>query len=73
MGIEHVDLGSVKWVPIIVARKALRVSRQRVYQLIKAGSLAAIRVDGQLMVSSSSIKLRAAGQMSLPGGRSGDR
>lgn len=58
MGIEHFDLGSVKWVPVGVARRALLVSRQRVYQLLQEGRLAGIRVDGQLMVSSSSISER---------------
>lgn len=73
MGIEHLDLGSVKWVPIVVARKALHVSRQRVYQLIKAGRLAAIRVDGQLMVSSSSIRDRMVTLVSEGRGHYGSR
>lgn len=72
MGVEHLDLGSVKWVPIVVARKTLRVSRQRVYQLIKAGRLAAIRVDGQLMVSSASIMDRRLRMMSDVGGNYGN-
>lgn len=55
MSIEHLDLGSVKWVPVGVARRTLLVSRQRIYQLVQAGRLAAIRVDGQMMISSASI------------------
>jgi len=58
MAVECLDLGSVKWVPVSVARKTLRVTRQRVYQLIENGSLAAVRVDGALMVSTKSIDLR---------------
>jgi len=61
MPVEVPEPGRVQWVPVSVARRRLRVSRQRVYQLIESGALAAVRVDGVLMVSSRSIETRISG------------
>jgi len=61
MSVEVPETGRIQWFPDSVARRRLRVSRQRVYQLIESGALAAVRVDGVLMVSSRSIETRISG------------
>lgn len=56
--VEILDAKEVRWVPTGVARQMLCVSRQRIYQLVDSGALAACRVDGVLMISSRSIEER---------------
>lgn len=54
----------VRWVPTTCARRALGVSKQRVYQLVKEGKLASCRVDGVLLISTQSIQDRISGHTS---------
>lgn len=49
-----------KWVPVSRAAKVLKVSRQRVYQLIGDGALSARKVDRTWLVSGRSIAARVA-------------
>lgn len=58
-GIKLVDPAEVRWIPVGVAAARLRVSRQRVYQLIHAGHLAAARVEGRVLVSGKGVFERA--------------
>lgn len=58
--VELVEAKELKWVPTGVAKKMLRISKQRVYQLVNAGLLAGCRVDGTLMVSVHSVEERIA-------------
>ena len=60
---EVLDPAQVRWVPTSVARQMLRVSKQRVYQLIETGALASCRVHGILLVSTISIDSRIKGHM----------
>lgn len=52
--------GEVKWIPTSVARMQLRVSRQRVYQLLKAGLLVGIQMNGTVLISQRSVDARIA-------------
>jgi len=63
--VEVTDARTVRWVPTAVARKLLGVSKQRVYQLIESGALAANRVEGILLVSVRSIDDRLSGQKTI--------
>jgi len=54
-GITLVDPAEVRWIPVGVAASRLRVSRQRVYQLIHTGHLAGARVEGRVLVSGKSV------------------
>jgi hypothetical protein len=62
--LQALDGSAVRWVPTAVARRMLRVSKQRVYQLVKEGKLASCRLDGVLMISSRSIQDRINGHIS---------
>lgn len=46
------------WVPAVTASRMLRISRQRVYQLMEAGRLAGFHMDGHVFVLTSSIRQR---------------
>jgi len=48
----------VWFVPVSAAAKVLRVSRQRVYQLISSGHLASRKVDSTVLVSMRSLRDR---------------
>lgn len=48
----------VQWVPVGTARRQLSVSRQRVYELIGAGKLVSMDLDGTVLVSQESIQAR---------------
>jgi excisionase family DNA binding protein len=52
--------GQVRWVPVLVAARELKVSRQRVRQLIRNGGLAAEFVGSQWLVSVGSVESRIA-------------
>ena len=60
-----VDGSVMRWVSTAIARRALGVTRQRVYQLVDDGKLASCRIHGQLMISSASIDARLSGQEEL--------
>lgn len=49
-----------EWVPVSYAALVLEVSRQRVYQLIKLGVLASIRINDTVLVSDLSVRGRAS-------------
>lgn len=59
MGILSVEI-DLKWIPVGVAKWMLRVSRQRVYQLIQAGALVAQKANGTVLVSQRSVEARIA-------------
>jgi hypothetical protein len=48
----------VQWVPVSTARRQLSVSRQRIYELIGAGKLTSVYLDGVVLVSQGSIQAR---------------
>jgi excisionase family DNA binding protein len=48
------------WIPVKTAAKMLKVSRQRVYELIKDGGLAWCKMDSTVLVSRSSVEARVA-------------
>lgn len=50
----------LRWVPVGVARAMLRVSRQRVYQLLDSGALQGQQIGGHWLVSTRSIESRIA-------------
>jgi hypothetical protein len=52
--------GDIKWIPVRSAAKMLRVSRQRVHQLIEAGGLVGIMQDRTMLVSLRSVEARIA-------------
>lgn len=56
--------GEVKWIPVSAAAKSLKVSRQRIYQLVGEGVLVAVKVDRTWLVSARSVSSRV-GQMEL--------
>jgi hypothetical protein len=56
--VEIVDAGRMAWIPTAVAKRMLGISKQRVYQLVASGALAACRVQGTLFISRRSIEDR---------------
>jgi len=48
-----------QWVPVAVAAKELKVSRQRVYELIKNGGLAWCKMGSLVLVGRASVYARA--------------
>lgn len=48
------------WIPVSQAAKLLRVTRQRVYQLIELGLVHGRKVDRTWLVSSRSVESRVA-------------
>lgn len=52
--------GDVRWIPASAAGAALKVSRQRVYQLIESGALVHCRFGRSVLVSQRSVDARAA-------------
>lgn len=52
--------GEVKWIPVCQAGKMLRVTRQRVYQLIDAGSLVSMKINNTVLVSHRAVEARIA-------------
>lgn len=48
----------VQWIPVGTARRLLSVSRQRVYELIAAGKLVSVDLDGVILVSAESVQAR---------------
>jgi len=44
--------------PVRTAARLLGLSRQRIYQLITSGDLTAIRLDGTVLITASSIAAR---------------
>lgn len=55
---ERVGVNLRQWVPTATAMRMLKVSKQRVYQLRKAGLLRAVVIDGTIMISLQSIEER---------------
>ena len=51
---------ATSWVPVSAAAELLRVSRSRVYQLIGAGSIVAVRVDRTWLINRRSVDSRIA-------------
>jgi hypothetical protein len=45
----------IKWIPASTAAKMLRVSRQRVYTLVRIGQLIACHLDGHTLVKHQSV------------------
>ena len=61
IGREVVHLSrAVEWVPVSVAAKLLRCSRQRVHRLIDDGRLSAVAYPGTTLVSMASIAARCS-------------
>jgi hypothetical protein len=56
--VSRLVIGNVNWVPVRSAAILLRVSRQRIHQLIASGSLSARKMDGTVLVSLRSITER---------------
>ena len=52
--------GRTSWIPVSGAARLLKVSRQRVYQLIAAGAIVARQVDRTWLVSYRSVESRIA-------------
>ena len=52
--------GDVRWIPVTQAARELRVSTQRVYQLIGRGALTAIRINTTVLVGQRSVEARIA-------------
>ena len=50
--------GRTSWIPVSGAARLLKVSRQRVYQLIAAGAIVARQVDRTWLVSYRSVESR---------------
>ena len=59
MSISRYD-GDVRWIPVTEAAGVLRVTRQRVYQLIGAGALVSMKVGSTVLVSMRSVEGRVA-------------
>ena len=51
---------ATSWIPVWGAAKLLKVSRQRVYQLIQSGGIVARRVGRTWLVSHRSVEARMA-------------
>lgn len=47
-----------QWVPTATAMRMLKVTKQRVYQLRKAGLVRSVVIDGTIMISLQSIEER---------------
>jgi len=56
--------GEVKWVPVATAARQLKVTRQRIYQLVGQGELLGMKVDRTWLVSLRSVNARI-GQLQL--------
>ena len=56
--LSEASLEMARWVPTRVARTMLRVSRQRIYQLIRDGQLASMTYGGAVLISVKSIEHR---------------
>lgn len=52
--------GVVAWMPVTAAAVELGVSHQRVYQLLKGGQLAGIKISRTWFVTCRSVKARIA-------------
>jgi len=52
--------GEVKWLPMAAARGLLKVSRQRIYQLLGTAELSGMQVNGTWLISARSIDARIA-------------
>jgi hypothetical protein len=52
--------GDIRWIPVSQARMLLRVTRQRVYQLIGQGALVSMKVNESVLVSLRSVEARIA-------------
>jgi excisionase family DNA binding protein len=55
----------VKWVPVSHVARVLGVSRQRVYQLIRSGRLAAVVINGRVLVSVDSVMARVERKLTV--------
>ena len=51
---------ATSWIPVSGAGELLKVSRQRVYQLIQSGAIVARKVGGTWLVSHRSVEARVA-------------
>lgn len=50
------DFGNeVKWIPVSSTARALKVSKQRVYKLVKNGVLRSVLMDGNRLISLRSV------------------
>jgi excisionase family DNA binding protein len=60
--ITHISRSEMRthWLPVSAAAKRLRVSRQRVYQLLRDGLITGTRVDRTWFVSTRSVEARVA-------------
>lgn len=56
------DISKFNWIPARSAAKMLGISRQRVYQLINEGKLAAAVLDGTYFVSRATVETRIIAQ-----------
>lgn len=57
---ELPETGRTSWIPVSGVARLLKVSRQRVYQLIGAGAIVARQVDRTWLVSYRSVESRMA-------------
>lgn len=67
--IATLDTEGIRWVPVRTASLALKVTKQRVYALIKEGALASREIDGVRLVSLKSLNDRIAAMSAQRGGR----
>jgi excisionase family DNA binding protein len=63
----------VSWIPVKEAAKLLRVSRQRVYQLVEQGKLMAVKREKTVFVNARSVSGRIALLQKEAGYRYGGR
>lgn len=56
------DVSRFNWIPARTAAKMCGVSRQRIYQLINEGKLAAVTMDGTYFVSRATVEARIISQ-----------
>ena len=55
-----VGVADIRWIPASTAAKMLKVTRQRVYTLVRLGQVSAVKLDGHTMVSMRSVEDRIA-------------
>lgn len=47
--------GEVKWIPVSAVARALKISRQRVYKLVKEGKLRHVVIENSTLISLRSL------------------
>jgi hypothetical protein len=66
-------VADIRWIPASTAAKMLKVTRQRVYTLVRLGQVSAVKLDGHTMVSMRSVEDRIERMRRDEGARNGSR